>query len=62
MAAHGREATLRRVTVLAYLDAGSASAIVSLILGGVAAVGVAVKYRWRKLLELLRIKKPLDDD
>jgi hypothetical protein len=48
------------MTVLAYLDAGSASAIVSLILGGVAAVGVVIKYRWRKLLEFLHIRKPQD--
>jgi hypothetical protein len=48
------------MTVLAYLDAGSASAIVSLVLGGVAAVGVAIKYRWRKLLEFLHIRKPRD--
>lgn len=49
-------------TVLAYLDAGSASAIVSMILGGFAAVGVAVKYRWRKLLELLHIRKRDDQE
>jgi hypothetical protein len=43
--------------VLAYLDAGSASAIVSMILGGVAAIGVAVRYRWNQLLRVLRIRK-----
>ena len=41
----GRDADL-----FAYLDAGSASAIVSMILGGVAAIGVAVRYRWNQLL------------
>ena len=50
------------MTVLAYLDAGSASAIVSALLGGFAAIGVFLKYRWRKLLELLRLKKPVDED
>ena len=47
-------------TVVAYLDAGSASAIVSMILGGVAAIGVAVRYRWDQLLRFLRIRR--DDD
>ena len=44
-------------TLFAYLDAGSASAIVSMILGGVAAIGVAVRYRWNQLLRVLRIRK-----
>ena len=43
--------------MLAYLDAGSASAIVTLILGGIAGVGVAIKYRWHRLLVFLRIRK-----
>ena len=43
--------------LFAYLDAGSASAIVSMILGGVAAVGVAVRYRWNQILRVLRIRK-----
>ena len=37
-------------TLFAYLDAGSASAIVSMILGGVAALGVALRYRWNQIL------------
>ncbi len=45
-------------TPFAYLDAGSASAIVSMILGGVAALGVAVRYRWNQLLRFLKIRKP----
>ncbi len=52
-------ATLRQM--LAYLDAGSASAIVTLILGGIAGVGVALKHRWRQLLVTLRIRKPIED-
>lgn len=47
-------------TLFAYLDAGSASAIVTMILGGVAAIGVAVRYRWNQLLVALKIRKPLD--
>ncbi len=49
-------------TILAYLDAGSASAIVTLILGGIAGIGVAFKHRWRQFLVALRIKKPLEDE
>ena len=43
--------------LFAYLDAGSASAIVSMILGGAAAIGVAVRYRWNQILHFLRIRK-----
>jgi hypothetical protein len=46
--------------LFAYLDAGSASAIVSMILGGVAALGVAIRYRWNQLLRFLKIRK--DDE
>lgn len=49
-------------TILAYLDAGSASALITLILGGVAGLGVAFKHRWRQLLVTLHIKKPLEDE
>ena len=46
------------ITIPAYLDAGSASAIISMILGGVAAIGVALRYRWNQILRLLKIRKP----
>ena len=49
-------------TLFAYLDAGSASAIVSMILGGVAALGVALRYRWNQLLVFLKIRKPLEEE
>jgi hypothetical protein len=48
-------------TPFAYLDAGSASAIVSIVLGGFAALGVAVRYRWNKLLVFLKIRKPQEE-
>jgi hypothetical protein len=47
-------------TVLAYLDAGSGSMILQLLLGGVAAIGVALKMYWRRFLKLLGIRK--EDD
>lgn len=50
-------------SVLAYLDAGSGSMILQLLLGGVAAIGVALKMYWNRFLKLLRIKKddPADE-
>ena len=48
-------------TPFAYLDAGSASAIVSMILGGVAALGVALRYRWNQVLVFLKIRKPIEE-
>jgi hypothetical protein len=49
-------------TLFAYLDAGSASAIVSMILGGVAAIGVFLRYRWNQLLVFLHIRKPAEEE
>jgi len=46
-----------RVTVFAYLDPGSGSMLVQLLVGGVAAAAVALKLYWYKLLRLLRIRK-----
>jgi len=46
--------------VLAYLDPGTGSMLVQLIVGGLAAAGVAVKLYWRRLTNLFRFRK--DDD
>ncbi|HEV7804272.1 MAG TPA: hypothetical protein VGO80_00520 [Solirubrobacteraceae bacterium] len=42
---------------LAYLDAGSGSIILQAILGGTAAVAVALKLWWRNALRLLHIRR-----
>ena len=47
--------------VLAYLDAGSASLFVQLVLGGFAALAVTAKLYWRRLLTFLHLRKPEDD-
>jgi hypothetical protein len=44
--------------VFAYLDAGTGSMIVQIIVGGVAAAAVAVKMFWYKILRVLHIRKP----
>ena len=44
-------------TLLAYLDAGSGSMIVSAIAGGFAAIAVALKMYWGRFLRFLRIRK-----
>lgn len=43
--------------ILAYLDPGSSSMIVQMALGGVAAVGVALKLYWRRFLKFLHLRK-----
>jgi hypothetical protein len=43
--------------VFAYLDPGSGSLIVQLLVGGVAAVAVTAKLYWYRILKLLRIRK-----
>jgi len=42
--------------IFAYLDAGSGSMIVQLLLGGFAAVVVTIKLWWRRLLRFLRLR------
>ena len=44
-------------TVFAYLDPGSGSMLVQLLVGGVAAAGVALKLYWYKILRVLRLRK-----
>jgi hypothetical protein len=46
-----------RSTVFAYLDPGSGSMLVQLLVGGVAAAGVALKLYWYKILRVLRLRK-----
>jgi hypothetical protein len=45
------------LSTLAYLDPGSAGIILQMIGGGLAALAVALKLFWRRILRLLRIKK-----
>ena len=48
---------------LAYLDPGTGSMLVQLMVGGFAAVAIAAKLYWRRLLTLLRIRKrPAEPD
>ena len=51
---------LASINILAYLDPGSGSMIMQLLVGGVAAAAVALKLYWYRLLRLLRIRK--DDE
>ena len=41
---------------LAYLDPGSASMILQMIGGGIAALAVTAKLYWRRILRFLRIR------
>jgi hypothetical protein len=43
--------------MLAYLDAGTGSIILQAVLGGTAAVAVAFKLWWRKILHTLHIRR-----
>jgi len=45
------------LTNLAYLDAGSGSLIVQVLAGGAAAIAVAGRFYWRRLLSFLRIRR-----
>jgi hypothetical protein len=42
---------------LAYLDPGNSSILIQIIIGGVAALGVAITLSWRRLLRFLHIKQ-----
>jgi hypothetical protein len=43
--------------VFAYLDPGSGSMLVQLLVGGIAGVAVSAKLYWRRILRLFRIRK-----
>jgi hypothetical protein len=43
--------------VFAYLDPGTGSMLVQLLVGGAAAAGVAAKLYWHRILRFLRIRK-----
>lgn len=45
----------------AYLDPGTGSAVLQGLLGVLAAIAVALKLYWHKLLRLLGIRKKLED-
>jgi hypothetical protein len=47
--------------VRAYLDAGSGSMILQVIVGGFAAVAVSLKLFWRRILTLLHLRKPEEE-
>ena len=49
-------------SILAYLDAGSGSLIVQLLVGGFAAFAVAAKLYWRRMLSFLRIRRADDPE
>ena len=48
---------LMSINVHAYLDPGTGSMLLQVILGGIAAVGVALKLYWHKLRAALGIRK-----
>jgi hypothetical protein len=47
---------------LAYIDPGSGSMILQLVLGGLAAAAVFLKIFWHRLLVFLRIRKPYEPE
>jgi len=47
---------------LAYLDPGTGSMLLQVILGGIAAIGVAIKLYWHKLRAALGMSKKADPE
>ena len=52
-----REGIVYARPVFAYLDPGTGSMLVQLLVGGLAAVAVTAKLYWHRILRLLRIRK-----
>jgi hypothetical protein len=48
--------------LFAYIDPGSGSVLLQILLGGAAAMAVGVKMSWRRLLRFFRIRKPDDTE
>jgi hypothetical protein len=46
----------------AYLDPGTGSMLLQVILGGIAAVAVALKLYWYRILEILGIRKQVETE
>jgi hypothetical protein len=46
---------------LAYLDPGSGSVLLQLLLGGIAAVGVTARLYWRRVQRALRLRRAEED-
>lgn len=44
--------------MLAYIDPGTGSMLLQVILGGLAAAAVTLKIFWRRVRDFFRIKKP----
>jgi hypothetical protein len=49
------------IRTVAYLDPGSSSIIVQMIVGGAAALAVTAKVFWARILRFLRIRKDEPD-
>ena len=49
-------------TLLAYLDPGSGSVLLQALAGGLAAAGVVLKLYWRRVLEVLRVRRREDPE
>ena len=50
-------------TAFAYLDPGTGSMLLQVVLGGIAAVGVALKLFWYRIIAFLGFKKkPANED
>ena len=56
--------TVLPVTTFAYLDPGTGSMLLQVILGGIAAVAVALKLFWYRIIAFLGFKKkaPTEDE
>jgi len=46
-----------RALVFAYLDPGSGSMLVQLLVGGIAGIAVTAKLYWHRILRLFRLRK-----
>jgi hypothetical protein len=49
-------------SAFAYLDPGTGSMLLQVILGGVAAVGVAIKLYWHKIRVALKLSRKTDTE
>lgn len=46
----------------AYLDPGTGSAIISVVIAAIVSAGVVIKYYWRKIVSFVFKKKPENED
>ena len=48
--------------IILYIDPGTGSVVLQAVIAAVVGVGVAIKLFWHRILKVLGIRKPIEDE